>query len=792
MPLNPNYVPLTPLWELHSDKDTGNFLRNGYVKFFRDTARTVGKPVYQLTGSPPNYTYTQYGFMDIDGSWRVNLNDQGAFGQVVYGYPLDLSSNVDLYFIQFYSSTGVFQFSREGWPNFFESGGNNGTQVNVNYIPNGQFRLHTDIPATDTLTVGEVRAPVTNVAFGGWTFERPPTSTARDFVTFQRFGSYVATPDKSPRYAMRIKCENPSGGDQFKDVRVKFDDVNKFSSDTEFLTFAVSGQVMSGGSINVDLILIKNFGTGGDSATETNIATFNITSSFTILFDAFTFGNNAGKIIGTLNDDYIQLALRFPPNSIFDAEITDVILTPGNISSPIFDDTTTRQFIYRSIFDDICPSLDGSDIGLPMVLTKTGLQFDDSQVGNIVASTQELAPFGYLLADGSQYETIDYSSDGIPYSRLQNKWFNPLTGIPKYGTGKNYVTSYFTNVDSTNPNSSLRIINNAIGTATNFSDGTPATGFTFTSVTVGTASQFSWGLYYGTASFYIWGQKIGSVTQYPGIFAGTSGFTVSAIRVTNPAYNAALVKSIYSVTAIAASSITPGSYFEYENTTTTFAIWFKVNGVGTAPSLPGITLIEVDLLSTFDAEEVAKICASTISGLKITNAIAPAGSAIPTGSYWNLNTATQQYYVWYKKDGAGTDPAPSGKLGIEVDILSSDTAQIVGSKTLFAINSKYLALPDLRGMFLRGWDNGANIDTDSASRWSFYNSDLTGDLLGTFEFDEVYQHTHIQSSVSGGGSQSGNSLNSTSGALGEQGSTYYSGGSESRPINAYVNYVIKY
>lgn len=50
MALDPKYIPLTSIWQLFTDKDTGEFLRNGYVKFWVDTARTVGKPVFQLTG----------------------------------------------------------------------------------------------------------------------------------------------------------------------------------------------------------------------------------------------------------------------------------------------------------------------------------------------------------------------------------------------------------------------------------------------------------------------------------------------------------------------------------------------------------------------------------------------------------------------------------------------------------------------------------------------------------------------------------------------------------------------
>jgi len=100
MALDSRYIPLTMLWQLFSDKDTGNFLRNGYVKFYRDISRTVGKPVYQLTGSPPSYTYIEYGFLDTDGGWRIDLNDQSAFDLIPYAFPFDEEGNVDLYFVQ--------------------------------------------------------------------------------------------------------------------------------------------------------------------------------------------------------------------------------------------------------------------------------------------------------------------------------------------------------------------------------------------------------------------------------------------------------------------------------------------------------------------------------------------------------------------------------------------------------------------------------------------------------------------------------------------------------------------
>lgn len=48
-------------------------------------------------------------------------------------------------------------------------------------------------------------------------------------------------------------------------------------------------------------------------------------------------------------------------------------------------------------------------------------------------------------------------------------------------------------------------------------------------------------------------------------------------------------------------------------------------------------------------------------------------------AYWLLNSSKnrKQYYVWYNVDGGGTDPAVSGRTGIEVNINSNDAGAIV-------------------------------------------------------------------------------------------------------------------
>lgn len=69
-----------------------------------------------------------------------------------------------------------------------------------------------------------------------------------------------------------------------------------------------------------------------------------------------------------------------------------------------------------------------------------------------------------------------------------------------------------------------------------------------------------------------------------------------------------------------------------------------------------------------------------------------AGSRIKSGDYWTIYSGLDEraYYVWYRVDGVGTDPAVSGKIGIQVNINSYDSATQVATATKSVLNLYYI------------------------------------------------------------------------------------------------------
>lgn len=88
-------------------------------------------------------------------------------------------------------------------------------------------------------------------------------------------------------------------------------------------------------------------------------------------------------------------------------------------------------------------------------------------------------------------------------------------------------------------------------------------------------------------------------------------------------------------------------------------------------------------------------------------------------------------------------------------------------------------VPDLRGKFIRGWDNGAGNDPDAASRTD-RGDGTTGDNIGTQQADQFKSHNHTFST---GNNDNVGSIPDGAIDITSSGSTNSSGGLETRPKN---------
>ena len=139
-----------------------------------------------------------------------------------------------------------------------------------------------------------------------------------------------------------------------------------------------------------------------------------------------------------------------------------------------------------------------------------------------------------------------------------------------------------------------------------------------------------------------------------------------------------------------------------------------------------------------------------------------------------------------------TETVPSGFLHCNGAYISKATYANLYS----AIGSAYgddgvtFRLPNYKGYFLRGWNNGSGVDPDAASRTN-RGDGTTGDHVGTKQADEFKSHTHSAPGTNTHDEMSGHSgfAGDGNGVLDYTDST---GGNETRPANISVMYCIKY
>lgn len=783
MAFNPTQYVIAPsLQSYFVDKLTGEPLDGGQVYFYKDNDRTEFKDIYQLTGTYGSYSYVALP-NPITLSSVGTIQDDDGNDIIPYYHPYADNGEIELYYVVVKASDGTPQWTREAWPNTSGQNSPDSGNESLNYIPNGQFLSHTDLPNTGLINNANSE---TILAQGGWTFNRPADggSTAIDNVTFVRDSEYSNSPSASPRYKIKI-VSSASSSDTYKDLRIKFRDVNKFASPDQIYQFSFWAEAVS--AFNVGIYIIKNYGTGSSASTSQSFGTITIPTNGEQFSSSLVFGTISGVTVSELNDDNVQIAIRFPTGQAFSVELTDFVLEQGEVPVTEFPQTPDSDFLSHGVAGWMpTPAYDGSDLYLPLVLTREGLTFDNSQIGRIYSTVNAVSTTSNeILCDGNAYVTANYSDLGVPYSRLQTKLWNSTFKFPIYGTGDDYLSTYA----ATSLDTKLIINTNKISTGTIAapSNGVPSPAFTYYSYYLAVNNDYGISTYLQSADTILAiGNDIGSATAASDS-GSNSGVVIAQLL------NTALLKQSFTVqiTNIAnlANPGSAGRYFTFSKTGgTNYYVWFHFTNE-TDPA-PGGTAIKVDLGASGTSLTVAEVANIVASAMNNKQSVAVNCAALATADascYFKINTQDASYIVWFSINGAGIAPSISGTK-IKVTLSgATNTAQVVALAIQAAMNGYQFAVPDFRGMFLRGVNGDSSNDPNAATRFGQVYS-IFGNRIGTFENYQIQSHLHTYNVLGGTGGQTFDA----GGFVYDVGNTGLTGGNETRPINANINYVIIY
>lgn len=169
IPLDPRFIPAFSIEDVLLDKDTGAPLSGGLVYFERDNQRGLLKPVYQITGTSPNYVFTQLPnpmTLSAIGTFEDSLSNP----TIPYFYPYDVDGEVELYYVRVTNSDDVPQFDRQAQPYISGNGSSTETAAFVNELSNPQFAIVDFTPASYTYNFNAASLEVVPIA-PGWEIE---------------------------------------------------------------------------------------------------------------------------------------------------------------------------------------------------------------------------------------------------------------------------------------------------------------------------------------------------------------------------------------------------------------------------------------------------------------------------------------------------------------------------------------------------------------------------------------------------------------------------------------------
>jgi hypothetical protein len=401
MALSDLYVPLTSLNEYFVDKDSGLPLAGGTLSFYRDSARSTPKPVYQLVLVGADYQYVALPD-PITLSAVGTAMDSGGNNVLIYAYPYLESSSTDeltedLYYVVCESFAGVEQWIREAIPSI--GGGVNppGSEGdNLNQLSNPQFSkyLLQDAPSILTLTGAQTVFPIAPdwdfVASGTGivTISRVPVSGNEAIPTYP--ASYltitIATGVVSPYLRQRLYY-------------------NSGIWSGEYLSGSVVAQVGVGSNS-----LAMNYNDASGVTSDVNIFSAAIGSTWASYGGSVQIGNSSDTLAG--NQAYVDITIDLPTsNTISITSIQVQVNSQETLGGLVYDQRSSNREL-ALMGDYYIPRLEyktSASLVVGWDFPKNPMQLGSS--GSVTSSTAEYIWDQTILQTTGL--TVDYAVNAI-------------------------------------------------------------------------------------------------------------------------------------------------------------------------------------------------------------------------------------------------------------------------------------------------------------------------------------------------------------------------------------------
>ncbi|MBM4346357.1 MAG: tail fiber protein [Deltaproteobacteria bacterium] len=195
---------------------------------------------------------------------------------------------------------------------------------------------------------------------------------------------------------------------------------------------------------------------------------------------------------------------------------------------------------------------------------------------------------------------------------------------------------------------------------------------------------------------------------------------------------------------------------------------------------------DFNLIKVFKAGDVIKADEVNANFKAVADAI---HAAVPAGTIlaWGADKAPAGFLLC---DGAAYQSKNYEALAGVIGTAFGNGSKMADGKPSTGTNFN---VPDLRGRFLRGADGGSGRDPDAAGRKAMNDGGAAGPAVGSVQSHALDSHNHYYAQEAKGGLNGGGSRfptitdGSPTDAVNKA-----TGGNETRPINAAVNYIIKY